>query len=60
MTIATEVKADHQDLTEMMIEAEEKAIEVTQCWGEEATEYDFEDGSLLIVRNSEANCYASR
>ena len=59
MTIANQIKSFHDDINEMMEEAENRG-EVTQDWDNEATEYDFPDGSVLIVSGNESRTYGSR
>ncbi len=60
MNIAEQIKAFYQDdLDGLMAEAEEKG-EVTQDWDNESTEYDFVDGSVLIVCNNDVFVYSSR
>lgn len=61
MNIAQQIKTFHnKSITEMMEEAEEKATEINQDWDNESTEYDFIDGSVLIISGNYVNHYASR
>ena len=60
MSIAEQIKSFHKgDTNEMMIEADQKG-EATQDWEHETTEYDFADGSVLIVSNDNSRAYGSR
>jgi hypothetical protein len=60
MTIANQIKSFHaDDLNSLIAEAEEKGV-VTQDWENESTEYDFVDGSVLIICNNHVSDYASR
>lgn len=59
-TQASKMKAFHSDISDMMDEADSVAIETTQNFDNESTEYDFSDGSVLIVCNNEARAYGSR
>ena len=47
------------DLARLIEECNERGI-VTQDWENESTEFDFADGSVLIVNNSDINIYGSR
>lgn len=58
--IAEQLKATWTDTTELMSNAELDAKEVNQDWENESTEYDFIDGSVLIVNNNCVYAYASR
>lgn len=58
--IAEQLKATCTDTNELMNHAESDAKEVTQDWENESTEYDFIDGSVLIVNNDFVYAYASR
>lgn len=61
MTIAAQIKNFHgQNIIEMLQEAEDKAVETTQDWDNESTEYDFVDGSVLTVCGQSVYVYASR
>jgi hypothetical protein len=69
MTIAGQVKAHHIDINEcekvksysaLVAECEEIAIDVTQNWDHESTEYTFADNSVLIWCNSDISVYASK
>ena len=70
MSIANEIKSFYTETNKetgdevvdknlMMIEAEEKG-EVTQDWDNESTEFDFADGSVLIVSAGNVSAYGSR
>ena len=59
MTIAEQIKAAHADINDLMSEAEDLG-EVTQDWENESTEYDFIDGSVLIVCGEFVSTYGSR
>ena len=60
MTIASQLKSFHGDnLDAMMAEAEELG-EVTQDYDNESTEYDFADGSVLIIGDGYVSAYGSR
>lgn len=60
MTIAAQIKAFHQDDLNAMIEEAESRGEVTQDRENESTEYDFPDGSVLIVCGNSVSTYGSR
>lgn len=60
MSIAEQLKSFHQgNLNELFSDAEQLG-EVTQDWDSESTEFDFVDGSVLIVCNGEVFTYGSR
>jgi hypothetical protein len=70
MNIAEQIKAFHTttdkrngaqtiNIVELLAECEEKATETTQDWDNEQTEFDFADGSVLIVWRH-ASAYGSR
>jgi hypothetical protein len=60
MNIAEQLKSFHQDdINALMEEAEQKG-HVTEDWDNESTEYDFPDGSVLIVCNDNVSAYGSR
>jgi len=71
MTIATQLMGHYKISTTELIpatydyngladEAEERALEVTQDFDNESTEYDFADSSVLIVCGLEINAYGMR
>lgn len=60
MTIAQQIKNFHGDnISDMMTEAEDRGV-VTQDWESESTEYEFIDGSVLIVSGPHVSEYGSR
>ena len=68
MTIAEQILAFYRhhtpinaaiDLNKLIEECSERGT-VTQDWDNESTEFDFQDGSVLIVNGSEINVYGSR
>jgi len=68
MTIAEQILAFYRhnaridaaiDLNKLIEECSERGT-VTQDWQNESTEFDFVDGSVLIVCGSEINIYGSR
>lgn len=60
-TIAEQIKSFYtlDQYNEMMEECESKG-EATQDWENETTEFDFPDGSVLIVCNDNISAYGSR
>jgi hypothetical protein len=58
-TIERSTGAETYDITGMLTEAEQKG-EATQDWDNEQTEFDFPDGSVLIVGTDYATAYGSR
>ena len=65
MTIANQIVAFHTEentvnIANLMVECEEKAINSDQDWDNESTEYEFADGSVIVVCNNEARHYGSK
>ncbi len=60
MSIATELKEFHKDVSELLAVAEEKAEETTYDCDNESAEFDFVDSSVLIVCGDYVSAYASR
>lgn len=70
MNIAEQLKSAHTVIdhhsnkmlvdTSSLIDDAELVGEVNQDWYNETTEFEFADGSVLIVCNSEASTYGSR
>lgn len=58
--IAEQIKTFHTDYNEMLEEAEEAAMNIDQDWDNESTTFEFIDGSVLVVCNSEAFAYGSK
>ena len=60
MNTSEQLEAFHgSDLNSMMNEAEDLG-KVTQDWENEATKYDFPDGSILIICGTTVSTYGSR
>jgi hypothetical protein len=61
MTISAQLKQFHgEDINALIAEAEEKATEITHDWDAESTEFDFVDGSVLVVCGQFVSAYGSR
>ncbi len=61
MNIAEQVKSfNSEDINIMMVDAEERATQTSQDWDDGSTEYDFADGSVMIVSGSDISVYGSR
>jgi hypothetical protein len=59
MNTAQQIKAFSSDISEVLAEATRRGY-VTQNWDNETTEFDFPDGSVMIVWNSDVWVYGSR
>lgn len=61
MGIAADIKFFHRNdndgLQSLIEEAEGKAVSVEQDWAQEATEFVFEDGTVLRVSGAEVSAY---
>ena len=66
MNIAEQLKAFHTkndyriNYSALADEAEQKSILITQDWENETTEYDFVDGSVIVIHGSSVWVYGSR
>lgn len=60
MNTAQQLKAFHDDNLDTMMAEAEALGEVTQDGENESTEYDFPDGSVLIVCGANVSAYGSR
>ena len=60
MTQAYEILAASRNSTEGMKSAEDVAVSTDQDWGNEATIYSFEDGSVLVASGPQLNAYTGR
>lgn len=59
VTVSPETGRETFDWDALVGECEEKG-KATQDWDNETTEYDFADGSVLVICNSEVSAYGSR
>ncbi|UNY40584.1 hypothetical protein KLER11_gp52 [Pararheinheimera phage vB_PsoM_KLER1-1] len=69
MNTAQQIKAFYTTITEsgeqvdvsaLMDECQEKAKDVDQDWDAESTTYEFVDGSVIVVCNSEVSVYGCK
>ena len=60
MSTSFEIMMSAQNANSAMNIAEKQAISVDQDWDHEATIYEFEDGSALVVSGPQLNAYHSR
>lgn len=57
---AHEIISISRNSTDGMNRAESVAVSVNQDWSLEATEYTFEDGSVLVASGPQLNAYNSQ
>lgn len=66
MTIAEQLKAFHTkndcriDYSTLVDDAEQISVLITQDWENETTEYDFIDGSVIVINGPSVWVYGSR
>lgn len=72
MNIAEQIKAFHieinaengsesvKDYDAFVAECEEKAGDIDQDWDTETTTYEFMDGSVIVLNNSDVHTYGAK
>ena len=61
MTIASQIKDFHkEDIASIMEESNLKAVDLEQDFYAETTQFEFADGSFLLVGNDFASAYGSK